>query len=119
MPLGPGPEPAGPVKAASAPTPVPSRRAFRAPLALTLGLALLSLVPRIHDNPLLSRSFWGATLALLLWQAALFVRVKRAGTGRSFEVDLLERDGGAVPGLDSGGRERRTESADQGEPENA
>ena len=73
------------MRAAPEPTPVPSRRAFGAPLALTFGLLLLSFVPRVHDNPLLSRSFWGATLALLLWQVALFVSVKRAGAGRSLQ----------------------------------
>ncbi len=64
---------------------MPSRRAFGAPLALTFGLLLLSFAPRVHDNPLLSRSFWGATLALLLWQVALFVSVQRAGMGRSLQ----------------------------------
>jgi len=54
-------------------------------LALTFGLLLLSFAPRVHDNPLLSRSFWGATLALLLWQVALFVSVQRAGMGRSLQ----------------------------------
>ena len=60
------------------------------PLALTLGLILLSFVPRVHDNPILSRSFWGAALAVLVWQAVLFAGVKRAGTGRSLRP-LLRR----------------------------
>ena len=75
-------------KATSKPPPVPSRRAFGAPLALTLGLILLSFVPRVQDNPVLTRSFWGAALALLVWQVVLFVSVKRAGAGRSFVTVL-------------------------------
>ncbi len=53
-------------------TPQRSLRAFWLPMALTLGLALLSLVPRVAGNPVLERSFQGAALALLVWQAALF-----------------------------------------------
>ena len=58
------------------------------PLALTLGLVLLSFVPRVYDNPVLTRSFWGAALALLVWQVALFLRLKRASVGRSFRTEL-------------------------------
>ena len=70
-------------------TPAPSaRRVFWVPLALTLGLVLLSFVPRVYDNPVLTRSFWGAALALLVWQVALFLRLKRASVGRSFRTEL-------------------------------
>ncbi len=65
-----------------------SRRVFGVPLALTLGLLLLSLVPRVSGNQVLSRSFWGAALALLIWQAVLFLRVKRAAAGRSLQIVL-------------------------------
>ena len=58
------------------------------PLALTLGLVLLSFVPRVHDNPSLTWSFWGAALVLLLWQGALFLRLKHASVGRSFRAEL-------------------------------
>ena len=62
------------------------RRVFLVPLALTLGsaasLALLSFVPRVSGNPILARSFWGATILLLVWQVALFLRVKVASEGR-------------------------------------
>ena len=75
-------------KATSRPTPVPSHRAFNVPLALTLALILLSFVPRVHDNAALTRSFWGAALALLVWQIVLFASVKRAGAGRSFRTML-------------------------------
>ena len=70
-------------------TPAPSaRRVFCLPLALTVGLVLLSFVPRVHDNPVLTRSFWGAALALLVWQVTLFARLKRASVGRSFRTEL-------------------------------
>ena len=58
------------------------------PLALTLGLVLLSFVPRVHDNPVLTRSFWGAALVLLVCQVALYLRLKRASLGRSFRTEL-------------------------------
>ena len=68
-------------------TPSP-RRVFLAPLALTLGLALLSFVPRVASNPILARSFWGAVIVLLVWQVALFLRVKGASEGRSLSTVL-------------------------------
>lgn len=52
---------------------------FWVPLAPTLGLLVLSLLPRIQSNQVLARSFWGATAVLLLWQAVLFLRMKQAG----------------------------------------
>ncbi len=61
---------------------------FLFPLALTLGLALLSFVPRVSGNPILVRSFWGAAIVLLVWQAALFLRLKGASEGRSFGTVL-------------------------------
>ena len=56
------------------------------PLALTLGLALLSLVPRVSGNPILTRSFWGAAIVLLIWQVALFLRSKGTPEGRSLRT---------------------------------
>ena len=64
------------------------RRVFLVPLALTLGLALLSFVPRVASNPILARSFWGAAIVLLVWQVALFLRVKGASEGRSLSTVL-------------------------------
>ena len=72
----PGPERA----AAQAPSASP-RRPFWAPLALTLGLLLVSFVPRVQLNAILTRSCWAAVGALLLWQIVLFVRLR--GEGRS------------------------------------
>ncbi len=73
-----------PARDASPDSRVPSpHRVFLIPLALTLGLALLSFVPRVSGNPILARSFWGAAVVLLVWQVALFLRLKGASEGRS------------------------------------
>jgi hypothetical protein len=52
-------------------------RLFRVPLFLTLALAALALVPRVQANAVVARSFWAAVVALLCWQAILFVRGAR------------------------------------------
>jgi hypothetical protein len=63
---------------------------FWVPLALTLGLAMLSFVPRVQGSPVVTRSFWAAALVLVVWQAALFLRVKLKGesAGGSLRVQL-------------------------------
>ncbi len=66
----------------------PSRRALIAPLALALGLGLLSLVPRVQDHLVLARSFWGAAAVLLLWQLALFLRLRETSESRSLRTAL-------------------------------
>ena len=58
------------------------------PLALTLGLLLLSFVPRVQAHVVLTRSFWAAVVGLLVWQAVLFVRLKTMSAGRSFHTIL-------------------------------
>ncbi len=63
-------------------------RVLWVPLALTLGLVLLSFVPRVSGNPILVRSFWGSAIVLLVWQVVLFLRLKGASEGRSFIVVL-------------------------------
>ena len=67
-------------------SPAPTRRPFWVPLALTLGLFLVSFVPRVQQHPVLARSCWAAAAALLIWQIALFVRVR--GAGRAFQTML-------------------------------
>ncbi len=62
------------------------RRGFRAPLALTLVLLLVSFVPRVQVNVVLMWSCWAAVAALLLWQIVLFVRLQ--GEARSCQVVL-------------------------------
>ena len=59
---------------------------FWVPLALTCGLVLLSFVPRVQDNPVLTRSFWGVAALLLVWQVVLFQRSK--SVGRSLRTEL-------------------------------
>ena len=66
----------------------PSRQVFWAPLALTLGLVLLSFVPRVQDTSTLARSFWAAAAVLLVWQIGLFLRLRHASAGRSFRTVL-------------------------------
>ena len=73
---------------ASAPIPVPSLRAFGLPVALSLGLVLLTLVPRVDAHTALARSFWGAALALGIWQVALLFRFRRAGAAPTLCVVL-------------------------------
>ena len=74
---------------ASDPTPQPSAlRVFLLPLAMTLALLALSFVPRVQGNPVLIRSFWGASAVLLAWQIALYLELGRASAGRSLTVRL-------------------------------
>ncbi len=75
-------------RAASTPTPGSSLRVFGVPLSLTLGLVVLSFVPRLYDHPVLTRSLWGAAAALLIWQVALIGTVRRSGIGRSLHTVL-------------------------------
>ena len=63
-------------------------RVFLLPLALTLGLVSLSFVPRVSGNPILTRSFWGAAIVLLVWQVALFLRLRGKSEGRSLTIVL-------------------------------
>lgn len=58
------------------------------PRALTLGLALLSFVPRVQASPVLFRSFWAATILLAVWQTAMFLRLKSEGASRFLRVEL-------------------------------
>ena len=53
--------------------------AFAAPLALTVALPALTLLPRVGASVPLTRSFWGAAALLLAWQIALFLRVRGVG----------------------------------------
>ena len=66
----------------------PERRGFWVPLALTLGLAMLSLVPRVYNSPVLVRSFWAAAMVLVVWQAAIFLRLKGKSADRFIRVEL-------------------------------
>ena len=79
----------GPAPEGSPDSRIPSpRRVFLVPFALTLGLALMSFLPRVSGNPILARSIWGAAFVLLVWQVALFIRLKGASEGRSLTTVL-------------------------------
>ena len=75
------------------PGPAPARPApggvfgiLGVPLALTAALWLLALVPRVQSSPALVWSFHAAAVALLAWQAVLFVRLRRGATPRALET---------------------------------
>ena len=59
-----------------------------APLALTLGLLLVSFVPRVASSVVLTHSIWAAVVGLLTWQAALFVTRRPPLGARSFQLVL-------------------------------
>ncbi|MDX1568477.1 MAG: hypothetical protein R3223_11795, partial [Longimicrobiales bacterium] len=59
---------------------------FWVPLALSLGLVLLSFLPRVQESTVLLQSFWAAAMGLLLWQAILYLKLRREGEGRGFDV---------------------------------
>ncbi|MFP3948865.1 MAG: hypothetical protein ACLFWG_09055, partial [Longimicrobiales bacterium] len=61
---------------------------FWVPLALSLGLVLLSFLPRVQESALLLQSFWAAAIGLFVWQAILYLKLRKEGEGRSFEVIL-------------------------------
>ena len=65
-------------------SPKPSLQVFLVPFALTLLLLAISFLPRISGNPILTASFWGSAAVLLLFQAALLVKLVRSGEGRFF-----------------------------------
>jgi hypothetical protein len=64
----------------------PSRNVLYLPLALTGGVGLLGFLPRVLANPRLTVSFWAAAALLLVWTAALAVRLRSGGEGRSLEI---------------------------------
>ncbi|MGH9335152.1 MAG: hypothetical protein ACRD21_15555, partial [Vicinamibacteria bacterium] len=61
---------------------------FWAPLAFTFALAMLSFAPRVQGSPVLLRSFWAAFLALVVWQAAMFWRLKSEPAPRFLRIGL-------------------------------
>jgi hypothetical protein len=55
---------------------IQSLGAFAAPLAFTVGLLALTLLPRVRQTEALTWSFWGAAALLLVWQAGLALRAR-------------------------------------------
>ena len=49
---------------------------------------MLSFVARVQQSPVLVRSFWAAAVVLLVWQAAMFLRLKRESASRFLRVEL-------------------------------
>ena len=75
------------------PGPAPARPApegvfgiLGVPLALTAALWLLALTPRVQSSPALVWSFHAAVVALLAWQAVLFVRLRRGAAPRLLDT---------------------------------
>lgn len=58
------------------------------PLAFIAGLAAFLLLPRIHNNPVLTASFGSAVLVLLVWYGWLWQRAKRGGKPLRIEISL-------------------------------
>ncbi len=65
------------------------KRALLLPLAFTLGLAGLALLPPVRQNPRVLITFLGAAAALSAWNAILFVWARRSG--RMLTVDVVLR----------------------------
>jgi tetratricopeptide (TPR) repeat protein len=69
----------------------PSARALAIPLTCTSLLIALGLLPSIRHQPVLLWSFWGASAALLAWNAALLVMVRRQARTLAVEVALRKQ----------------------------
>ena len=65
-----------------------THRGFLLPMAMTVVLVVLSFVPRVQGNPILTWSFWGAAIVLLVWQIALFLRIRGGSAARSLRSEL-------------------------------
>lgn len=63
-------------------------KSFRLPLALIVGLLLLSAFPRVQSNAVLVYSIWSAAASLLLWQLTLFFLSRRENLQHSLTVVL-------------------------------
>ena len=61
---------------------------FLLPLAATAALFALSFLPRVQGNPVLVRSFWGATTVLFVWQCALFAQLAVSRGARSLSLRI-------------------------------
>jgi hypothetical protein len=59
------------------------------PLWFISGLAALTVLPSVRDNPRLPAAFLGAALVLLIWNTLLFFSARR--TGRKLELEVMLR----------------------------
>ena len=55
---------------------------------LPVALLTVSLVPRISQNPILSRSIWSAAVVIAVWQVLLYLDVKRTAATKTLTVEL-------------------------------
>lgn len=55
---------------------------------LPVALFAVSLVPRISQNPILSRSIWSAAVVIAVWQVLLYLEVKRTAVPKTLTVEL-------------------------------
>lgn len=55
---------------------------------LPVALFAVSLVPRISQNPILSRSIWSAAVVIAAWQVLLYFEVKRTTAQKLLTVEL-------------------------------
>lgn len=58
------------------------------PLTLSIALFLLSFLPRVQENIVLVRSFWGASGALLIWISILCLKLRSSGEKRTFTASI-------------------------------
>ena len=70
---------------------MPSARALAIPLTFTSLLIALGLLPSIRHQPVLLWSLWGASAALLAWNAALLAMVRRQARTLAVEVALRKQ----------------------------
>jgi hypothetical protein len=61
---------------------------FLVPLLSALGLAAVAFVPRVQSNQILARSFWTASIALLVWHAILYLRVKSTSAAPLLPINV-------------------------------
>ena len=69
----------------------PAARPLALPLAFTLLLIALSLIPSVSNHQVLRWSFWGTSLALLAWNAVMLVLVRRNRRTLAVEVSLRKQ----------------------------
>ncbi len=55
---------------------------------MSAAIGVMSLAPRVLANAVLTRSFWAASAVLLIWQGALFLRLRSRGASALLDVGL-------------------------------
>src|SRR5438132_2557551 len=70
---------------------VPSARALALPLTFTLVLIALGFLPSVRQQPILRWSFWGASVALVVWNTVLVAMVRRRGRTLAIEFALRKQ----------------------------